>query len=129
MKTQMEFYDFKTLQRIAMDRGYVTTRAIADALEPAFGTSTKTIMKKLEYGNLTKEQCEVIGDLFEMSPKEYYETFMRGFFKMTPNGKFICEVENPAYHVRYSNTAQKEEHKRKRREKRTKELLEEIENL
>ena len=129
VKTQMEFYDFDTLQRIALDRGYTTTRALADALQPIFDKERYWIVTKLKEGNLTKEQCEVIGSLLEMTPKEYYETFMKGFFKQTQNGRFICDVEDPVYHVQFSNKNPLWKRQEQKRKERQQQIMEQIEKL
>ena len=125
----MEFYSLETLKRIAEDRGYMTTRAVADALQPYFGITTQSIIGRIEGGNLTKEQCEVIGSFFEMTPKEYYECFMTGFFKQTPGGKFICEVEDPFYHIKFSNKSDDWKRREAEKKRRSDRIIEELKNM
>lgn len=115
--------------RIAEDRGYTTVRAIADALKDSFGISRRRVIMKITEGHLTKEQCEVIGSFFEMTPKEYYECFMHGFFRQTKNGKFVCEVDDPAYHIMFSNRDPIAAKKNMERKLQKQKLLEELEQL
>lgn len=79
----------------------MTTRAVADALVPIFGVSSKTIQGRLNTGELTKAECEVIGSYFEMSMKEYYDVFMNGLFVIDQNGNYVCHVEEPYKHIHY----------------------------
>lgn len=125
----MEFYSFDNLKRIALDRGYPNARSLASALQPYFGIERRRVITRIEEGHLTKEQCEVIGAFLEMSPKEYYETFMQGYFKQTRRGKFVAEIadDNYAYHIQYSNRSPYWEKKKEYREKQIQKAIEEAE--
>ena len=74
VKTQMGFFDKSVLEKVALSRGYYNMRAISDGLAPVFETTSKRMQGKLERGQLTKEECEVIGAYFEMTMKEYYNS-------------------------------------------------------
>lgn len=127
-KSIMEFYSLDNLKRIARDRGYPNVRNLASALQPYFGIDRKRVITKLEEGWLTKEQCEVIGAFLEMTPKEYYETFMQGYFKQTRRGAFVAEIDGDyAYHIRYSNRDQRWVKQQEYRDKQRQKAVEEAE--
>ena len=124
----MKFYSLDNLKRIAADRGYMNVRSLASALQPYFGTSRETVIRRIENGFLTIEQCEVIGAFLEMTPKEYYETFMKGYFKQTRRGSFVAEIDSDyAYHIKYSNQDPNAEKNRQGRQRRRQNAIKEAE--
>ena len=95
----MSLYRKDKLMEVVKDRGYVTQRAVADALVPIFGQSRVAIERKLRSGNLSKEECEVIGSLFQMTMKEYYDVFMHGLFQEDADGHYRCYIADMRRHV------------------------------
>lgn len=100
----VKFYNKDKLMGVAKDRGYVTIRAIADGLAPIFGKKPNTIKANLSSGNLSKEECEVIGSFFGMTMKEYYDVFMNGLFREDMNGHYVCHVDQPYAHLHPDST-------------------------
>ena len=88
------------MEKVALSRGYYNMRAISDGLAPVFETTSKRMQGKLERGQLTKEECEVIGAYFEMTMKEYYEVFMDGLFQPDAVGHYRCHIENLKEHMK-----------------------------
>lgn len=95
----MSFYTIDKLMEVARHRGYVTVDAVASALAETFGMTKRRMKNRLMRGNFTKEECEVIGSYFEMTMKEYYDTFMRGLFVEDQEGHYICHIDNPEQHI------------------------------
>lgn len=137
----MKYYSKDKLLTVAKDRGYTSLRAIADALVPIFDKKSKTIQGNLSFGNLTKEECEVIGSYFEMTMKEYYDVFMNGLFQEDMNGHFVCHVDQMYQHLhpnfgaemdrkQYENLESgRRKNNAKRKLKTATEVLSELENL
>lgn len=84
---------------VVKDRGYQTQRAVADAIAPVFGVSRLTAMNKISSGKFTKEECEVIGSIFGMTMKEFYDVFMFGLFQVDNEGHYRCHVDNHYMHL------------------------------
>ena len=124
VETQMGFFDKSALEKVALSRGYYNMRAIADGLAPVFETTSKRMQNKLERGQLTKEECEVIGAYFEMTMKEYYEVFMDGLFQPDVMGHYRCHIENMKEHM---EPPEPEEPKKNRGRRKTRqEMIEEV---
>lgn len=119
----MKFYDSDKLLKVAIDRGYRSFDAIAKALARTFDASPKAVKNRLVYGNLSKEECEVIGSYFQMTMKEYYDVFMNGLFQEDMEGHYICTVKEPYLHL-HPKVAESRTQKRKRK---ADEILEELE--
>lgn len=124
VKTQMRFYSKDKLMKVAVDRGYRTTKSIGDALSKMFGLSSKSVQNKIGNGNFTKEECEVVGSFFDMTMKEYYDVFMNGLFVEDQEGHYICKVDEPYLHL-HPGTRQR----RNVRQERVDQILEEIKNF
>ena len=78
---------------IATDRGYQTEGAlIADIAQELMldRTSTKLLLDK---GRFTWGQVVVLGAMFEMTPREFCDTFLPGYF-VNVNGEFRASCEN-----------------------------------
>lgn len=119
----MKFYDSDKLLKVAIDRGYRSFDAIAKALSKTFGLNPRAVRNRLTSGNLSKEECEVIGSYFQMTMVEYYDVFMSGLFQEDMEGHYICIVEEPYLHL-HPKVAESRIPKRK---SKTEEILEELE--
>lgn len=96
----MGFFRKSVLEKVALSRGYYNMRAISDGLAPVFETTSKRMQNKLERGQLTKEECEVIGAFFEMTMKEFYDVFMNGLFQPTVTGHYVCHIDHMKEHMK-----------------------------
>ena len=121
------------MEKVALSRGYYNMRAIADGLAPMFETTSKRMQGKLERGQLTKEECEVIGAYFEMTMKEYYEVFMDGLFQPDVMGHYRCHIENMKEHMKPPEDEEKPKkiykYPKRRREQVLAEIMDEIEKI
>lgn len=133
VKTQMGFFRKSVLEKVALSRGYYNMRAISDGLAPVFETTSKRMQGKLERGQLTKEECEVIGAYFEMTMKEYYEVFMDGLFQPDVMGHYRCHIENMKEHMNPPEDEEKPKkiykYPKRRREQVLAEIMDEIEKI
>lgn len=128
VKTQMSLFNKNKLMEAVRDRGYVTERAVCDALAPIFGISSKSMESRLRHGTLNKEECEVIGSYFEMTMKEYYDVFMSGLFIEDNEGHYVCHVDDLKAHLVKEKNGAGIKLNRKTKAQMREELLEEIEN-
>lgn len=85
----------QTLLKIASDRGYRTEQAVVYVLSSELGCAMATAKRILETGRMTWGQVMVIGALFEMTPREFCDTFMQGYFKETAAGTFVAALDDP----------------------------------
>ena len=78
---------------VARDRGYLTEAAVVSAIEGELGLSRARAMRVLETGKLTWGQVLCLGALFEMTPKEFCDVFMNGYFQES-FGQLIASYDN-----------------------------------
>lgn len=88
-------WDADKLMSIARDRGYYTDIAVKTAVADAFDISSLASARLLNSGKLTWNQCMIIGALFEMSPKEFCDVFMTGYFQEVADGVFKAHLDDP----------------------------------
>lgn len=98
-RKDMGYYRKEKLMEVVKDRGYQSQRAVAYAIAPVLGVSRSVAMSKIRSGKFTKEECEVIGSIFEMTMKEYYEVFMFGLFQEDKDGHYRCKVDDTYGHL------------------------------
>lgn len=91
----IEQWSKETLMKIASDRGYRSEQAVVYALSSELGCTMTTAKKMIETGRMTWGQVMVIGAMFEMTPREFCDTFMHGYFKETAVGTFIAIIDDP----------------------------------
>lgn len=90
----IEQWNFNKLKLIAQDRGYYSDLAIVTAVSDAMDLSINSAKKLLETGKMSWGQCIVIGALFEMTPSEFCDVFLSGYFKEVADGKWVAYVED-----------------------------------
>lgn len=88
-------WDSEKLMQIARDRGYYTDIAVKAAIADALDISAISTAMLLNSGKLSWNQCIVIGSLLEMTPKEFCDVFMSGYFKEVADGVFKAHVDDP----------------------------------
>lgn len=87
-------WDAERLMDVARDRGYFTDYAVTAAVSEALNVTLRGAEKMLKLGKLTWGQCMVIGSVFEMTPKEFCDVFMSGYFVEVADGVFKAHVED-----------------------------------
>ena len=87
-------WDLDKLKLIARDRGYFTDTAMTAVIADAFDISIKATTELLHNGRLSWGQCAVIGAIFEMSPKEYCDVFMSGYFREVADGVYKAYIDD-----------------------------------
>lgn len=75
-----------TLNKIAFDRGYYTTQALTHEIANELQISYTATAKALKSGKFTFGQILIIGALLEMTPAEFCDTFLYGYFRDITNG-------------------------------------------
>ena len=87
-------WDIERLMLIAKDRGFFTDIAVMAAISEALNITVHGTQKMLESGKLTWSQCIIIGSVFEMTPKEFCDVFLAGYFVEVADGVFRAHVED-----------------------------------
>lgn len=87
-------WDIEILMSIARDRGFFTEVAVVAAIAEALNMTVSGTKKLVESGKLTWSQCIIIGAIFEMTPKEFCDTFLAGYFKEVADGVFRAQVDD-----------------------------------
>lgn len=87
-------WDVEVLMSIARDRGFFTEVAVVAAIAEALNMTVSGTKKIVESGKLTWSQCIIIGAIFEMTPKEFCDTFLAGYFKEVSDGVFRAQVDD-----------------------------------
>lgn len=79
---------------VANDRGYPTEESIVYAIGEELGLARSVVKNILSTGRLRWEQMLVVASFLEMSPKEFCDIFLSGFFIEDNLGHYKCHVEN-----------------------------------
>ncbi len=87
-------WDLDRLRLIAQDRGYYSDLSIIAAVSDAMDLSMSGSRRLLETGKMSWGQCIVIGALFEMTPAEFCDVFLNGYFKEIADGKWVAYIED-----------------------------------
>ena len=86
-------WDLDKFKLIARDRGYQTDEAIIYAIGEEVGLSRIKAKTLFETGRFTWGQVMCLGAMFEMTPKEFCDTFLSGYF-VEMYGEFRASYEN-----------------------------------
>lgn len=73
---------------VAEDRGYKVREVLLNDVAKVWDVSPRTADRILKKGNFTWGQVLLLGHMFEMTPREFAECFMRGYFEEISEGKF-----------------------------------------
>jgi len=88
----MQNWDYEKLQQIAFSRGYMSTVTLAAAVAQEMNITVSGAENMLKSGRLTWGYCLLIGAILEMTPAEFCDTFLSGYFKEVVDGKWIAEL-------------------------------------
>ena len=88
-------WDVTKLEQIARDRGFYTRAALVAVIAERLDTTINCVSHLLNIGKLSWSQCILIGALFEMTPKEFCDVFLSGYFREVADGVFRAYVEDP----------------------------------
>lgn len=87
-------WDGSKIRQIAKDRGYYTDIALTAAVADALNVSLHGATTMLDNGKFTWGQILILGSLFEMTPKEFCDVFLSGYFTEVADGVYHAHVEN-----------------------------------
>lgn len=88
-------WDLAKLRTIGADRGYFTDMALTAIVAEALDVSSRSAKMLLNSGKFSWGQCIVLGAQFEMTPKEFCDTFMNGYFKEVADGVYKAHIDDP----------------------------------
>lgn len=80
--------------KIARDRGYFTIKTLAYNLALEMDASASSIEHLIRSGKLRWEHILFFGDFFEMTPKEFCDTFLHGYFQENAQGHYVAKFQN-----------------------------------
>lgn len=87
-------WDTERLMAVARDRGFFTEMAVTATIAEKLNISVSGADKMLQSGKMSWGQCMIIGSIFEMTPKEFCDIFMSGYFKEVADGVFRAQVDD-----------------------------------
>ena len=73
---------------ICKDRGYMKRRDMDIIIGGLIGTSPHVAAMRINKGQFSIEDAEIIASWFEMTPREFCDCFFHGLFYETPSGSF-----------------------------------------
>lgn len=86
-------WDREKFLLVAQDRGYLTEEGIVYAISNEFGIQRPAAQTLINKGKFTWGQVMCIGALFEMTPKEFCDIFLSGYF-VQKYGEFRASYDN-----------------------------------
>lgn len=87
-------WDKDKFYTLAIDRGYVSKRSIVRLVAETLGYADSGAEMMISTGRFRWEQILCLGSVLEMTPKEFCDIFLRGYFKENNQGRFICQVDD-----------------------------------
>lgn len=86
-------WDKERFLLIAADRGYQTENALVADIAKELVLDRSGVRVLMEKGRFTWGQVLILGAMFDMSPKEFCDTFLAGYF-VEHNGNYRASYEN-----------------------------------
>lgn len=86
-------WDKERFLLIASDRGYQTENALVADISKELNLDRSATRLLMEKGRFTWGQVIVLGAMFEMTPREFCDTFLAGYF-VNRNGIYRASCEN-----------------------------------
>lgn len=86
-------WDKERFLLIAADRGYQTENALVADISKELNLDRSGTRLLMEKGRFTWGQVIVLGAMFEMTPREFCDTFLAGYF-VNQNGVYRASCEN-----------------------------------
>lgn len=87
-------WDMEKLMQVTRDRGYFTELAVTASVAEALNISIGGADKLLQSGRMSWGQCMAIGAIFEMTPKEFCDVFMSGYFVEVADGVYRAKADD-----------------------------------
>lgn len=89
-------WDEAKFRAVTKDRGFFDDATTAAIISETLDCSLIMANKIIRTGRLTFNQCLVLGSLFEMTPKEFCDVFLNGYFReIGESGVYRAYVEDP----------------------------------
>lgn len=114
--TPVSTWDADKLKKVAEDRGYFTEAATIVVLSETLDLTAVSARMLLNNGKFTWSQCLAIGAVFEMTPKEFCDVFLNGYFNEVTDGVYKAHIDDiPAFvaNAKLKRAGRKEEDENK----------------
>lgn len=79
---------------VARDRGFQTEQALVYAVSKQLACSLRAARLLIQTGRFSWGQVLALGSMLEMTPKEFCDVFLYGYFKESEVGTFRAYVED-----------------------------------
>ena len=86
-------WDKERFLLIAADRGYQTENALVADIAKELVLDRSAVRLLMDKGRFTWGQVLILGEMFDMSPKEFCDTFLAGYF-VEHNGNYRASYAN-----------------------------------
>lgn len=87
-------WDREKFEQVCIDRGFMTDVSRWAFVSGVLNISTRQAEKMFEIGRFSWGQVLVLGAELQMTPKEFCDTFMSGYFKEIADGYFEASTDN-----------------------------------
>ena len=87
-------WDYDRFKKIAADRGWYTEPSIVGYVALELRITVNSAQQLLKSGKMSWGQAVIIGAAFEMTPAEFCDCFLHGYFRETVDGKWVAVVDD-----------------------------------
>ena len=88
-------WDKDTFLTACKDRGYISLVAVANAMSEQLDMTMYQARHIIITGRWRWEYILVMSSYFEFTMREFCDIFLRGFFKETRKGHYVCHCDAP----------------------------------
>lgn len=88
-------WDRGTFLKACKDRGYISLTAVAVAMSEQLEMTIYQARHIIITGRWRWEYILVMSSYFEFTMREFCDIFLRGFFKETRRGHYVCHCDTP----------------------------------
>lgn len=93
-RNQLPTWSLDIFLKVAADRGYATKRTICYQLSRAMDVTPESVEHMIRTGKFRWEHILFLGDFFQMTPREFCDVFLHGYFQETSSGHFRAKFEH-----------------------------------
>lgn len=119
-------WDKRTFFSVAADRGYSTEGGLIHGVGEQLGLARATVKEMLGTGRFRWEQILVLGSWLEMTPREFCDCFLKGFFIEDELGHFKCHLDSTLFVLHPPKT---QDARQRRQEEERERIAEELEEF
>lgn len=88
----LRYWNYESLKRVAVSKGYGSVTTLSAAVAQEFGLTVRSATDFLRDGRLGWGHVLVLASFLEMTPAEFCDVCLHGFFKEVVDGKFVAHI-------------------------------------